>query len=140
MQQHGAVPEVPDSNFWHLLGMSVEKREKGKATVVLPVSDKLRQLYRVVHGGAIASLIDSVIGVAANTLLPPGKRAATVEMNVNYMLPVTGGRLTATATILQQGKRIIVGTAEVHDDQGRLVACGRATYIVNQVPGSGNAV
>jgi acyl-CoA thioesterase len=138
MQQQGAVPEVPDSNFWHLLGMSVEKREKGKASVVLPVSDQLRQLFKVVHGGAIASLIDSVIGVAANSLLAPGKRAATVEMNVNYLLPVAGGQLTATATILQQGRRIIVGTADVHDDQGRLVACGRATFIVSQSPGDGS--
>ena len=137
MQQHLAVPDVPDSNFWHLLGMCVEKREKGKATVVLPVSDKLLQLYRVVHGGVIATLIDSVIGVAANSLLPPGKRSSTVEMNVNYLLPVTAGRLTATATIVQQGKRIIVGTADVHDDQGRPVACGRATYIINQNPGTG---
>jgi len=60
---------VQDSNYWNLLGMSIEKREKGRATVALPVSGKLLQLFGVVHGGAIASLIDSSIGVAVNGFL-----------------------------------------------------------------------
>ncbi|HUW64032.1 MAG TPA: PaaI family thioesterase [Spirochaetia bacterium] len=128
--------DVPDSNFWSLLGMSVLHREKGKAEILLPVSDKLLQLFGVVHGGAIASLIDSVIGLAVNGFLDHGLQAATVEMNVNYLLPVTKGRLIAAATILQQGKRIIVGSAEVRDDKDRLVACGRATYIINRASGS----
>jgi len=53
-------------------------------------------------------------------------------MNVNFLLPVTDGLLTATAVVLQHGRRIIVGTADVRDDAGRLVACGRATYIINR--------
>lgn len=48
------------------------------------------------------------------------------------LLPVTEGRLIAPGTILQQGKRIIVGSAEVRDGHDRLVDCGRATYIVNR--------
>lgn len=140
MPRHGAGIGVPDSNYWNLLGMTVEKREKGKASVVLPVTDKLLQLFGVVHGGAIASLIDSSIGVALHGFLAPGQTAATVEMNINFLLPVTDGRLTATAVILQQGKRIIVGSADVRDDSRRLVACGRATYIVNQASGRGNGM
>lgn len=123
--------DLLNSNFWGLLGMRVERLEEGKAVVVLPVTEKLLQLYGVVHGGAIASLIDSAVGAAVNGVLAPGQQAATVEMNVNYLLPVTEGRLVAVATILQQGKRIIVGSVEVRDDGGRMVACGRATYIVN---------
>lgn len=134
----GAENDVPDSNFWKLLGMRVQKLDKGTAELVLPVSEKLFQLFGVVHGGAIASLVDSVIGLAVNAFLDRGQRAATVEMNVNYLQPVTEGRLIATGNILQQGSRIIVGTAEVRDEGGRLVACGRATYIINRAPGSGD--
>ena len=135
MSEHRPGIDVPGSNYWTLLGMSVLHREKGKAEIALPVSDKLLQLFGVVHGGAIASLIDSVIGLAVNGFLDHGQQAATVEMNVNFLLPVTGGRLIAAGTILQQGKRIIVGSAEVRDERDRLVACGRATYIVNRPTG-----
>ena len=126
--------DVPESGYWHLLGMRVQKREKGRAAIVLPVTDRLKQLFGVVHGGAIASLIDSVIGLAVSGYLEPGQQAATVEMNVNYLRPVREGRLTATGSIVQRGGRLIVGTADVHNGEGRLVACGRATYIVNQAP------
>jgi len=112
--------------------MQAQNMDKGMAAVVLPVTDRLKQLFGVVHGGAIASLIDSVIGLAVNGYLEPGQQAATVEMNVNYLLPVREGVLTATAAIVHQGRRTIVGTADVHNEKGRLVACGRATYIVNQ--------
>jgi len=59
--------DMPQSTYLALLGTHVTPaRGKGRARVLSPVREKLLQLFGAMHGGAVASLVDSAIGMAVN--------------------------------------------------------------------------
>ncbi|HSW35961.1 MAG TPA: PaaI family thioesterase [Candidatus Limnocylindrales bacterium] len=118
------------SPYWELLGMKIVCQEEGFARLEMPVKNELKQAYGVVHGGAIASLIDSSIAVAIISGLAPGESATTVEIKVNYLAPVVEGKLFAEAKIARKGRTIVVGIIEVTDATGALVAIGTSTYMI----------
>lgn len=85
-----------------------------------------------VHGGYAATLIDSALGCAVQTKLPAGTRYGTVELKVNYVRPVTveSGTLTCRAEVVHAGRRMSTAEARVVDAQGKLVAHGSGTFMV----------
>ena len=88
---------------------------------------------RTLHGGVIATLIDTAIGVALCTLYEVGveiKGHTTTELNVSYLEGVLTPELSVEARILRKGRTLVVGEASVLDGNGKLCASGRATYMV----------
>ena len=85
-----------------------------------------------VHGGWALTLIDSVGGCAAHSLLPPGSGYATVETKANFARPITGktGRVRAEARVVAQGRQIISSEARVLDGAGKVLAHGVSTVMV----------
>lgn len=118
------------SPYWQLLGMRIEHAEPGFARLVLPHKNELLQIYGQVHGGAIASLIDSSVAVALSLMLLPTEKATTVELKVNYLEPIRAGDIYAESIIKKRGRTIIVGTTEVVDEARRLLVIGTVTYMV----------
>jgi uncharacterized protein (TIGR00369 family) len=121
-----ALAKVP---FAKLLGIELESFAAGVAVLVMPLHDNLKQNSGVVHGGAIASLIDTATAFAIITLLPEGERVTTVDLTVTYLRPLIAGRATATAKVLRAGKRVIAVSAEVLGQDGSLVATALSTYL-----------
>jgi uncharacterized protein (TIGR00369 family) len=121
-----ALSDVP---YAGLLGIELENLASGSATLGIRVRKKLTQNNRVVHGGAIASLIDSATAFAIITLLAPGEKVTTVDLTISYLRPVTSGRLVCTAKVLRAGRRLLVVSAEVSDGRQKLVATALSTYI-----------
>jgi acyl-CoA thioesterase len=89
----------------------------------------LMQNQGVVHGGAIASLIDTATAFAILSLLEPKEKVTTVDLAISYLRPATGGRLTAVAKVVRAGRRLFVVSAEVFDRQGKLITTALSTYI-----------
>ena len=83
VDQLAAGVELPE--FFHYLGMSVVKAAADEAVVRMQVPKGLLSPYGPVHGGAIAALIDTTIGVAVACRMPHGARTATHELNINYI-------------------------------------------------------
>jgi uncharacterized protein (TIGR00369 family) len=121
-----ALDMVP---FAKLLGLQIETAEEGRAVMSLQIRDELRQNLGVVHGGATASLIDSVAAIAIISLLQEGEKATTVDLTVNYLRPLRSGKVTATARVVRAGRRIIALSAEVEDEAGNLAATALTTYL-----------
>ena len=121
-----ATKNVP---FADLLGLKLDSVEPGSATMSLPVREELKQNNRVVHGGAIASLIDSAAAYAVIPLLNQNETATTIDLTVSYVRPLRTGVATASAKVLRAGGRIIVISAEVLDNDGNLAATGLTTYL-----------
>jgi uncharacterized protein (TIGR00369 family) len=115
--------------FNHLLGMRVSRVYADGLTMELEVIDTLKNILGTLHGGATASLIDAAIGVAIIRQLG-GRPATTVELKLNYLRPAAEGKVRARAKVVKIGKTLAVGTAEVHDLHGHLIAMGSATYVV----------
>ena len=121
-----AISKVP---FAKLLGIELEHAERGSATLRLNVRDELRQIHGVMHGGAIASLIDTATAFAIVTLLKDEEKFSTVDLMINYLRPLKEGTATAKARVLRAGRRLITVSAEVLDDSGNLAATALSTYL-----------
>jgi len=116
--------------FYKHLGLRLTKLSRERAEMRVRVTDRLTQGAGVAHGGVAAALIDSAVGLALCTTLKPEEVITTVEMKVNFTAPAKPGLLRANARIIQRGKRIAVGEAEVRDRNRILVAKGFVTYII----------
>ncbi len=116
--------------FGWQLGLHYTERGQGRARCEIEVDDSYFNPGRVAHGGVIFILADSAMGAAVHTLLEPGQRTVTAEIKINYIAPVTHGRVTASATVINKRKRLAVVTAEVHDEQGELVGVALGTFAI----------
>ncbi len=123
---HKALQDVP---FARLVGIELDEVNAGVAILGLDVRKDLKQNNGVVHGGAIASLIDTAAAFAVISVLPPEERATTADLTISYLRPVTQGRSRCTARVMRAGRRLIVVSAEVADEAGNLTATALTTYI-----------
>ena len=121
-----ALDSVPFAKF---LGIELDEIDAGVATLSFEIKPELKQNHGVVHGGAIASLIDSATAFAIISLLPTNEHATTVDLTISYLRPLTKGRAKAVARVIRSGKRLIVVSAELFDDRGTLAATALSTYI-----------
>lgn len=121
-----ALETVP---FARLLGIELEDVAPGTATLGFDIRDDLKQNNGVVHGGAIASLIDTATAFAIISQLPPDEKATTADLTISYLRPLRGGRAHANARVIRAGRRLLVVSAELVDDAGKLIATALTTYI-----------
>ena len=121
-----ALDAVP---FARLLGIKLELAGAGHAVLSLQVREDHKQNHAVVHGGAIASLIDSSMAFAIIPLLAENERTTTVDLTIHYLRPLTQGVAKSSARVVRAGRRVIVVSAEVLDHNERLVATALSTYL-----------
>lgn len=121
---------LPTSPFVGHLGMRLADVQPGKATLVLPFAEQLITIGTTVHGGAIASLIDTAAMVAAwsDVEVSDQPRGSTVGLTVSYLAAAQGEDLQATASVLRRGRSLVYLDIEVRGASGALVAKGLATY------------
>lgn len=94
----------------------------------MSVRDELKQRKGLLHGGIIASLINTAAAFAVLTVLEESERAATVDLTVKYLRRVTGGQITARAVVLRTGRRLAFLSAEVSDESQVIVATALTTF------------
>lgn len=121
-----AVKNIP---FADLIGIQLDSVEPGLATMSLSIREDLKQNNGVVHGGAIASLIDSAAAFAVIPLLDENETATTVDLTISYLRPLRHGTARSSAIVLRAGSRIIAISVEVRDEAGNLAATGLTTYL-----------
>ena len=115
--------------YARLLGLQLGEVSSGAVSIHLDVRDELRQNQGVVHGGAVASLIDTAAAFAVLTQLGISERVTTTDLTIHYLRPANSGRLTARARIVRSGRRLFVLSVEVTNDQQILVATAVTSYI-----------
>src|SRR5271154_2576151 len=111
-----------------LLGLSLESLEKGHVVFSMRVKPRHKQLHGVVHGGVLATIADTVAAIAAYTTVPKGTNIATVELKINYLEPVPGGKIRAEARVLRAGRNFVVTECEIFDAKGKLAAKALLTF------------
>ena len=121
-----AFASVPYAKF---LGLRLGEIHAGGVSIHLDVRDELKHHQGVVHGGAIASLIDTASAFAVLTQIDINERVTTTDLTIHYLRPITSGRMTATARVVRGGRRLFVLSVEVANDAGALVATAVTTYI-----------
>lgn len=114
--------------FAKLIGMKLVSLKVDEAQISIEMRDDLRQPSGVLHGGVTATLIDTAMAFAVRTRLPREEATATIDLTIHYLRPHLTGTFTCTATNVRAGKRIFTVSAEVHNDDGKLIATGLSTY------------
>jgi len=121
---------LPTSPFVGQLGLRLSDVQPDAATLTMPFRPELATIGTVVHGGAIASLIDTTAMVAAwsGAVIPDRLRGSTAGLTVTYLAPAEGEDLAATARVLRRGRSLVYLDVEVRGVSGTLVAKGLVTY------------
>jgi len=95
----------------------------------MPFKEENLQAAEIMHGGVIATLIDTVVVPVIGTGLPHGALWSTIELHVLYHRPLVSDAI-AEGWVVKRGKSVVFTQGEVFDDEGRLVASGTATYLI----------
>lgn len=121
---------LPTSPYVGHLGIQLTEMQPDMATLTLPFTDALITIGKTVHGGAIASLIDTAAMVAAwsDETVTDNIRGSTVSLTVNYLAAAQSEDLKATARVLRRGRSLVYLDVEVYGVSGNIVAKGLATY------------
>jgi 1,4-dihydroxy-2-naphthoyl-CoA hydrolase len=101
----------------------------------MPVEDRIRQPYGIVHGGAMSAIAESLTSLGtARGVLADGKIAMGQEINASFMRPIGFGHVNALARVRRRGRTAWNWEVEITDDDGRLCALLRATIAVRDAP------
>jgi uncharacterized protein (TIGR00369 family) len=111
-----------------LLGLKLESLERGRAVFTMKVRPRHKQLHGVMHGGVLATIADTVAAIAAYTTVPKGTNIATVELKINFLESVPGGRIKADARVLRTGRNFVVTECEIYKEDGTLAAKALLTF------------
>lgn len=122
------VRQLARGPYWAHLGMHPEPDTDGVMVARMAVTEAHLQVMGRVHGGVLASLLDSAMALAVHADLPEGSAAATLDMHVSFVQPVREGILTGRARILSASRTVALVAADVRDAAGTLVATGQASY------------
>jgi uncharacterized protein (TIGR00369 family) len=125
----GRVPAAPIAD---LVGLSIGAVEAGRVAMRLVPAEYHYNPIGTMHGGILATLLDSVLGCAVHTTLPAGRGYTSLEIKVNYVRAVTeaSGELSAEGVVVHGGRRSAVAEAKVVDARGRLCATASTTCLV----------
>ena len=115
-----------------LLGMAFQTVEDGFVEMVLPADERHGNPFGMLHGGIIATLLDSALGCAVHSTLPAGVEYTTIDLNVKFIRGLRAGEsaLVADGRVVHGGRRTATATGEVRDEEGRLVAHGSCTCLI----------
>jgi uncharacterized protein (TIGR00369 family) len=111
-----------------LLGLNLESLEKGRVVFTMRIKPRHKQIHGVVHGGVLATVADTVAAIAAYTTVPRGTEIATVELKINFLEPVPGGKIRAEGRVLRTGRNFVVTECEIYKEDGAMAAKALLTF------------
>jgi uncharacterized protein (TIGR00369 family) len=117
-----------------LLGMSLDEVERGR-TVFSLVADELHENpMGTMHGGIVATLVDTAMGCAISSLLPADASFTTLELSTQFVRAITSatGRVQAEGRVVHRGGRVATTEARVYDDAGVLYAHATSTCLITR--------
>jgi uncharacterized protein (TIGR00369 family) len=123
---------LPLNTMAETLGYDIVEAERGRVIITAEPSEMHLNPAGTVHGGLAATMLDSCMGLAIQSMLDKGVGSTTLEFKISFVRPITPdtGLIRAEGIVINQGRR--VGTAEgrVTDRQGRLLVHGTTTCLI----------
>ena len=110
------------SPYYRHIQMRVQGFTENGCIMTMQVDHQHTNLYGIAHGGAIASIADSVCGLSLAVVLKKDEYTLTQHLTISYLKPVGIGLLRAEGRVLKRGKHSAVLEADVYDESGDKVA------------------
>ena len=126
------VRDGRSASIMDLFDMRFELVSFGHVEISMATRDNMRNPMGTLHGGACATLLDSVVGCAVHSTLPTGASYTTLEIKVNYIRSVAtdGQRLHAVGRTTHVGRHTATAHGEVRDENGKLIAHASTTCLI----------
>src|SRR5689334_9217338 len=123
---------LPLNTIAQTLGYDVVEAERGRVVVAMTPTGAHLNPGGTVHGGLTATLLDSCMGLAVQTMLEQGISQTTLEFKISLVRPITPetGPIGAEGKVLNVGRRIGTAEGRVTDGAGRLLAHGTTTCLI----------
>lgn len=132
-------------SFTSFLDLSIDSPDFDHPVIGVRMRDNLvgNLIYRTLHGGVIASVLDALGGHAVflqvfkqvrgqplEKQIKRVSRIGSIDLRIDYLRPGTGDRFVATGTTLRTGNKVAVIRSELHNDNNQLIAVGTGSYTV----------
>ncbi|MFZ6646880.1 thioesterase family protein [Undibacterium sp. TJN25] len=143
MLRHVVEEKIP---FCHLLGIKLESFDPDNAQISIAMREQLLGNFSqgMLHGGVIASVLDSVAGFAIllkmaqenpkDDVLSQMKefsRMSTIDLRIDYLQPGRGKKFFATAEVTRLGKRVANVLMDLRNEEGHRIATGAAAFMLH---------
>jgi uncharacterized protein (TIGR00369 family) len=127
-----AAGEIPQPPMARLLGIALVSVEPGIVVMQLPVGEHVYNMIGSMHGGAIATLLDSVMGCAVQSTMPHKRVYTTLELKITCIRPITEaiGIVTGTGRVISSGRKAAFAEGSITDASGKILATGSTTCAV----------
>jgi len=127
-----ATRQVP---LLHHLKIQLKNLEPGKAVFELAVAEPHLRTHGILHGGVVATLLDTAMGYAAVSVAPADFNVVTIQINVNFVKAVLlGETILTTGEVQHRGRQTAVARGEIRNANNQLVAAGTATFMFVKIP------
>ena len=120
-----------DRGMASLIGIELTLLTPDKVVATMPVDERTRQPFGLLHGGASAALAETVASLGAFLNIDKEKQAAVgIELNSNHLRAKSDGVVTATATPIHRGRRTQVWDIRIEDEKHRIICVSRCTIAI----------
>jgi uncharacterized protein (TIGR00369 family) len=122
---------LPSRGLSDNLGITLEELTPKRVVGTMPVDQRTRQPFGILHGGASVALAETLasLGASANVDLTTSV-AVGLEINANHIRSKREGTVRGVATPVHVGRTTQVWTIEITDEDGKLVCLSRCTLAV----------
>lgn len=125
--------DYESSPFWKLLGIEMDQLNPEYVRIKLSINQSFLNVNGSVHGGIVASMLDSIMGVTLRHQNYDAK-VATVSLTTQFIAPVLEGMVVyATAKVVNAGRRIASLEAKLESESGEILASGVATFMIKRI-------
>jgi uncharacterized protein (TIGR00369 family) len=128
--------DIPPPPILQLVGATGFEVREGHVTVFMPAAEFHYNPLGTVHGGIIATLLDTAAGCTVHSTLPAGVGYTSLDLMTRFLKPVTvaSGTLRCEGAIIARGRRTAAAEARLLDERGTLLAHATSTCLIFDIP------
>src|SRR6185312_7911422 len=123
---------LPLNTIAQTLGYDITEADSGRVVAIAVPKETHLNPAGTVHGGLAATMLDSCMGLAIQSMLERGVGSTTLEFKISFVRPITPetGPIRAEGTVINRGRRVGIAEGRVTDSQGRLLVHGTTTCLI----------
>jgi 1,4-dihydroxy-2-naphthoyl-CoA hydrolase len=127
----GDLNERPKGHIGEVLEIEFTEITPDSLSARMPVNEKTRQPYGILHGGASVVLAETLGSVASNLVINSEKYIGVgLEVNANHLRPVKSGFVTGVCTPIHIGGKTHVWDIKLYDQRGKMTCVSRLTVAI----------
>ncbi|MBM4761407.1 PaaI family thioesterase [Bacillus sp. B15-48] len=123
------ITNYEEGPHWKMMDFKVQSIEKGSVSLLLPAREEFNNIKGTIHGGILAALLDTTMGMTARTLLTG--TPVTIQINIQYLKPAINEPLYSKSRVIEIGKSTCFIEGEIYNERKERIAFSTGTFKVS---------